>query len=231
MPCRPVPREVSWNGFTYRLNYSKSEQPPVVHVNSKLSKASLGPVTLSPRDIEGYASIYPRIYLVPRANQSRLRAWAAAHRDELATWDVSDFWNEQERDIQCGIEPRAPGFPPEVQLAKAIAETPKNHGNDDDGDAEDDATVRGEPSVVDNRLGMGSDLSLGTAARSRRAASVTSHRAVPNFGSGMPTIDEAGVAGDSATGAMHKGKNKAPVFDQVSRHRSSRVHAVENTRK
>ena len=212
----------------YRMNFRKSEQPPVVHVNSKFSRFTPDLVTLSPRDIEGYASIYPRIYLVPRANQRRLREWAATHRDELATWDVSDFWNEQERDIECGIEPRAPGFPPEV-LAKANAETHKNHANDDD--AKDDATVRGALSVVDNRLGMGSDLGLGAATRSRRAASVASRRGAPDFGLGMPTMDEAGVAGDSATGTMRKGKNKALVFDQVSWHRSSRVHAVENTRK
>jgi hypothetical protein len=199
----------------YRMNFRKSEQPPVVHVNSKFSKFTPDSVTLSPRDIEGYASIYPRTYLVPRANQRRLREWAATHQDELATWGVSDFWNEQERDIKCGIEPRAPGFPPEV-LAKAIAETQKNHDNDDDGDAEDDATVRGAPSVVDNRLGMGSNLGLGAATRSRRAASVASYRAAPDFGFGMPTIDEAGVAGDSAAGVMHKGKSKSPVFDQVS---------------
>ncbi|KAK3694220.1 hypothetical protein B0T22DRAFT_476985 [Podospora appendiculata] len=118
MPKRRATSRKAWLGQTlYHLDYPPSEQYCVLRVATKLNSKGkdLSQINFTKDEIEGFASVYVRLYQVPAKNQVRLQTWRDANQRLVRDWgDLGGFWNSQQGDLQLGWKPRKPGVPPEA---------------------------------------------------------------------------------------------------------------------
>ncbi|KAK3336362.1 hypothetical protein B0T19DRAFT_453696 [Cercophora scortea] len=133
-PKRRATSRKAWVGdILYHLDYPPSEQYSVLRVANKLNSKDkdLSKVIFTKDEIEGFASVYVRLYQVPIKNRARLQTWRDANQRLVREWGtLKGFWNSKQEDSRLGLKPRTPGVPPEAVLEAVPEEdsnTQRNH--------------------------------------------------------------------------------------------------------
>ncbi|KAK3362603.1 hypothetical protein B0T25DRAFT_512791 [Lasiosphaeria hispida] len=119
-----------YQGYVYLKGTRNSEQPPVIKVTSKLGRAkNLSQTNLAENELFGLIHIYVRLYLCPPVTRKRLHLWRKSHKEVIANWRPTDFWNTIEQDQMLRDDPRPPGIPPGATRVQPRA--PQNYALSD----------------------------------------------------------------------------------------------------
>lgn len=126
---------IPYGRYTYLLGMPASEQPPVLKVATKFSNREPADISITKEELEGFASVYVRIYQVPEKTRERLKRWKRAHIRLVMSWAMP-FWNSRADDVRLGITPREAGIPPAARNIGLVGASTGGDGGRSDGWAE-----------------------------------------------------------------------------------------------
>ncbi|KAK4136884.1 hypothetical protein BT67DRAFT_432622 [Trichocladium antarcticum] len=137
-PSNPLERH--FDGRVYLVGSPPSEQPVVLAVTRKFrGDPPIAAVIIVEDEIHGFATVYPRLYIVPTKTRGRLAEWKTANKDLVARWAGQQFWNSKTQDRALGLEFTKGSI-------RAIPEGASTAGAEDD--AEDDVEAGTEDDAV-----------------------------------------------------------------------------------